>query len=146
MCWVCLEKPVKKVAEEDIAVYKIFTLKRDVPGGLTIITSPIYKLDWQLGTTYHEEINLLEDLQGYVIYEGLHSCMGHPIPSYTLWKLNDRAVMFRGRFEIQEALKCTIPKGSTYYVNTDGLVVSDTLIVDDTECNRRLLSRAKVTL
>lgn len=117
MCWYSKDVPKVQYATEDILVFKIFEkLKSNY--ALSLMMRFYYKYDKlykisklkikkdqsQLGETY------------YCIYRGFHSISSRFIkarscnPSYVV--------------------PCIIPKGATYYVNTDnGEIVSDRIII-----------------
>ena len=132
MCWITFVKPVKKVAKEDIKVYKILRKYGNR------ITSPVRKtMEWEIGKLvdlrkplYYRGGNICN---AWILKEGFHSLIDCPVlvPTYCgkEWTIekNDKCLFQCDRGE--SVYECVIPAGSTYYENEYGEVVSDRLIV-----------------
>lgn len=77
MCWITFVKPVKKVAKEDIKVYKILRKYGNR------ITSPVRKtMEWEIGKL----VDLRKPLycrgisrNSWVLKEGFHSLINCPV-------------------------------------------------------------------
>lgn len=124
MCWITRlkEYQVKRIAANDIQVYKILEKRRTWISGLIKYVSPFYNFKYKLNKVYKSRIEL--DFQtrngALTIEKGLHSftnlrhaegyCAANE-PYCKTWLI----------------FKAIIPKGSTYYVNEDGEVVSNKL-------------------
>ena len=111
MCWnIFSEKDKeKRIAESDIICYKVLkqnyrSLFEDFKYKFRIL----YKLDIELKPT-----------EDFKIYEGFHSYKDPPIKSYMCSIVDDPL-----------CVECTIPKGSTYYINRLGEIVSDSIIIN----------------
>lgn len=117
MCWYSNDVPKAQYATEDILVFKIFEkLKSNY--ALSLMMRFYYKYD-KLYKVSKLKIKKDQSRLGetyYCIYRGFHSISFRFIntancnPSYVA--------------------PCIIPKGATYYVNTDnGEIVSDKIII-----------------
>ena len=117
MCWYSNDVPKAQYATEDILVFKIFEkLKSNY--ALSLMMRFYYKYD-KLYKVSKLKIKKDQSRLGetyYCIYRGFHSISFRFIntancnPSYVA--------------------PCIIPKGTTYYVNTDnGEIVSDKIII-----------------
>lgn len=146
MCWVG-KLTDRKVAIENVTVYKILAM--DNYGNYF---SPFIGSYYSIGEKY--VLNSITPKQDYVgvnvsvtckIYEGMHSFNGNCMVEYDTIK---RALVFKEDgimlcsieiFNNNPILlhtfvviaKCTIPKGSVYYENKDGEIVSDGLIINE---------------
>lgn len=134
MCWRAF-KAEKKIAQKDFNVYKV--LMRNVENSL--LFSPFRHFPYCLGKEYKAEIHVEEAIFN-TIDEGLHcyseDCMvkefcksiivgnpyGETLEGYTseLYRLGTSPVV----------VKCTIPKGSAYYENINGEIVTEKYILN----------------
>jgi len=138
MCWRAF-KAEKKIAQKDFNVYKV--LMRNVESNLLI--SPFMYFPYCLGEEYKAEIHVEEAIFPYekdTINKGLHcyseECMvkdvyksiavgnayGQNIECYTseFYRLGTSPVV----------IKCTIPKGTAYYENSNGEIVTEKYTLD----------------
>lgn len=138
MCWRAF-KAEKKIAQKDFNVYKV--LMRNVENSLLV--SPFRYFPYCLGKEYKAEIHVEEAIFHYekdTIDEGLHcyseECMvkefcksiavgnhyGALLECYTgeFYRLGTSPVV----------VKCTIPKGTAYYENGNGEIVTEKYILN----------------
>lgn len=120
MCWFS-NIPVNCItANEDIKVYKI--LHKNVKGQLI---SPIYDFKWEIGKLYVE--NDIPNYPSSVINKGFHSLKTTPIRRFGYWwnrsYRNFPLLIDRCHF----VCVCEIPKGSIYFENEYGEIVSNKL-------------------
>ena len=135
MCWRAF-KAEKKIAQTDFNVYK--ALIRNVENSL--LFSPFRYFPYCLGKEYKAEIHVEEDNIFDTIDEGLHcyseECMvkefcksiavgnpyGQTLECYTseFYRLGTSLVV----------IKCTIPKGTAYYENGNGEIVTEKYTLD----------------
>jgi len=127
---MCLITPFKepKVAEEDMTVYKILTDNQH-----SSFYSPFY---YNLGELYETKMEESEEWlyadetaqkstrRPYndliCIGKGFHSCN-------TIERAEE---LKEGLIQKRHVFECTIPKGSMYYEDTSGLLVSNQIIVN----------------
>ena len=116
MCW--FGNLASKIATEDIQVYKIFFIKND------IILSPIFSFIWEKGITYETSINTSRIYNS--ITNGFHSLRDYPVLIDNDWytKSGHNILLVQNQDKV---LKVIIPKGSTYYENVHGEIVSNKL-------------------
>lgn len=141
MCWLSDEYKAPNIADEDIIVYKVMLLRE---GYRNELASFYYGKRYVIGKEYIEETETVEPvyLYHYSINKGFHSyslekttekeCYNHcQIWSGTtlLDYVNLGIDVHYG--ETLVAVKCIIPKGSTYYENDLGEIVSDRIIITD---------------
>lgn len=138
MCWRAF-KAEKKIAQKDFNVYKVLMTKEKD----SILISPFRYFPYCLGKEYKAEIHVEEAIFPYekdTIDEGLHcyseECMvkdvyksiavsnhyGQTLECYTaeFYRLGTSLVV----------IKCTIPKGSAYYENGNGEIVTEKYTLD----------------
>lgn len=137
MCWIAF-KAEKKIVQKDFNVYKV--LMRNVENNLLV--SPFRHFPYCLGEEYKAEIHIEESFpyEKDIIYEGLHcyseECMvkdvyksiavgnayGQTLECYTgeFYRLGTSPVV----------IKCTIPKGTAYYENGNGEIVTEKYTLD----------------
>lgn len=139
MCWVTKNKKFikKRIAKEDIFVKKLMSKSMDTK----FVESPCFDMVWEFGRceNYREKIAILKALDldkklAYVILQGFHSLS----PTCNVKKINQNAVAF---YESKKVFSCfdynnsfilvdaKIPKGSIYYENEQGEIVSNKLII-----------------
>lgn len=125
MCWNSILQIDKRehIAEEDIPMFKMMMVNGQTPFrcypikfGIKLATVELFideGLNGDLVITqgfhsYSTKVPLIETVNGYGIrnHQYRHNCLPH---------------------------KGYIPKGSTYYINNDGFIVSDSLVVLDEE-------------
>lgn len=124
MCWSTKDKnyatPI--LAEKDIKVYKVLVVMGDS------ILSPCQDFEWELGVLYDEGIKVntagVEVLETR-IYDGFHSLKFPPIHKDGSWCIGDKELFNCGTYDI--VFEAIIPKGSVYYENEDGEIVSTAL-------------------
>lgn len=106
MCWKS-EELDKKVAEHDLTVYKI------VLPCIRGTKSLFYKFWYLFNVTYRGTLDIKLVGSEYCITEGFHS-------------YNTKSqVLFANQFYFKKIVKCILPKGAIYYVNSRGEVVSN---------------------
>lgn len=141
MCWFSNKYKVPNIAEEDIIVYKVMLLR---DGYRNELISFYYSKRYVIGKEYIEETETVEPvyLYHYSINKGFHS--------YSLEKTTEKECynycqIWSGTTlldyvnlgidvhygETLVAVECIIPKGSTYYENDLGEIVSDRIIITD---------------
>lgn len=139
MCWVTKNKKFikKRIAKEDIFVKKLMSKSMDTK----FVESPCFNMVWKFGRCekYREKIAILKawDLDkklAYVIQQGFHSLS----PTCNVKKINQNAVAFYESkkvfsfFDYNNSfilVDAKIPKGSIYYENKQGEIVSNKLII-----------------
>lgn len=142
MCWISKEKPIAKIAESDITVCKLAIIRDNK------ICSMFYHFDYELNKTYKIESQLtireddpdlyLDNKPRYIIDEGYHSWSKTPTviqttapdSGITIFKIKCTAGIYYCD-DRHVVLICTIPQGSTYYVNDLGEYVSDTIKINE---------------
>lgn len=143
MCWESYSLPVKKIADKDITVYKIL---KEITGS-NKICSPIYdEWEWTIddvyrgdkpnpNCVYEYDICLChKPKKMWTIKEGLHSLRSKPyfIRYASIgcwWKSSiDNHPIFQASYN-EHVYECIIPKGSIYYENEIGDIVSNALII-----------------
>lgn len=126
MCWICNNKPEQLVAKEDITVYKVVQV---YPNGK--ILSYFHDFPYKLGEIYNTTIAVkhFKDYYNdfYFIEQGLHS-YNYDLeigidPFIVTTTLTDSSGARYYGIGIYGVL-CIIPKGTEYYVNELGDVVS----------------------
>lgn len=135
--------PSQKIAEDDIIVFKVLRKWNDY--GKPVYQSAVMGYPYTLGKTYCDDIHLYKTpWNEWAIEKGLHCYSkttlfsykkrsyltfnkmsmlvdtGHGIVTY-----NDDAI---GLYH-HVLIKCIIPKGSTYYENYRGEIVTDKIII-----------------
>ena len=145
MCWTGYLLSDRHIADKDITVYKIITHNGQFYSGYYTY------FGYSVGNTYHVTGGLYphiihKDSQYCRIEQGFHSystktrlvlklnrdCKSHHAIVY----VNDLTTSIDGYDERCSGRKiflmvCTIPKGSQYYENKEGEIVSDTIHVKD---------------
>lgn len=117
MCWESNKLPVRRVARKDIHVYKI------VVGGNTGCTSAVRNLYYEYNKIYTQEkpinVMLLKLNKEWIIEKGFHSYKTYSKAKEEYHKLD---------INYHIIVQCIIPKGSTFYENENGEVVSDSIV------------------
>ena len=156
MCWVTKNKVEKKIASEDIIVYKVVR-----KGCLSSFRSPYQCTPIEVGKTLVASDGFFDEIEGDIKNEGMHAywkdeilvarCnlvyfflpMGNPD-----WDtFNDYWPAYSETF----LAKCIIPAGAVYFLNERGEVVSEKLIVTDNiipmnEAYKTLVMKGRVTI
>ena len=125
MCWVSQYKPIRRIAESDIKVYKIL---HEVNGR---IVSPVYSIVWTTGVTNEIGHDIFPEYvdNEWNIRRGFHSLKKCPVVvSGRHWMTEEDHYLF-GYDKGDVVYECVIPAGSIYYENELGEFVSDALIV-----------------
>lgn len=144
MCWSSFSKPELKVAEDNIPVTKIVKIiHNDIRAYYMDVKYSIGKICY-LKRELKSELSELFSLNGsyYRITEGFHSyksscpiilskiflyttiCVGHPTEdSCMVGQYN----MICSSSHSLGIMSCVIPKGSKYYENKDGEIVSEVI-------------------
>lgn len=135
MCLVVHRDTQKKIAEEDIIVYKELRYIYE-----NVVSACYQDFEYVLNTFYKTEIKESEE-QYHTCYDELDD---HTLSStYENWTRNKDLVSYAQGFHSamsQDRFKelsyynssiyeCVIPKGSEYYENLSGLVVSNQIII-----------------
>ena len=130
MCFYIQKGNVRpKIAKKDITCYKVFDNGAHGNQHGTFIRSLYQFFSYKIGIKYELDgyINPIKDLytNNSIIEVGLHSytCLKHAEEK------SIRLSWFNGRCCVY---KCIIPKGSTYYINTERKeYVSDQIIIEE---------------
>lgn len=141
VCWTYSKKlgyPQKSIAKSDIITYKI--MRRD--NGT--FSSYFYFYGYKPGTEYmiEDEIKIDETRTKYIVEEGFHSYNGKCLirtncvdRSFSLHSYNlNRSCTIWSILRTTEdcdiiVTECLIPKGSVYYENDKGEIVSDKIMI-----------------
>lgn len=120
MCWISDKLPVRRVARKDTYVYKI------VVGGNTGCTSAVRNLYYEYNKIYTQEkpinVMLLKLSKQWMIEKGFHSYKTYSKAKEEYYKLD---------FPYYTIVQCIIPKGSTFYENENGEIVSDSIVISN---------------
>lgn len=129
MCWTSYIKPIRFIAHEDIKCYKVFSKTNIVWSSSKKIREIMslyrnylyipYNINPKVNIIYPNYIiDILYDEYSYRIQEGYHS-----YSTFNIAKLYSN--------DLFHIIECSIPKGSEYYINEGGEIVSSNLIVTD---------------
>lgn len=139
MCWVTKNKKFikKRIAKEDIFVKKLMSKSMDTK----FVESPCFNMVWKFGRCekYREKIAIQnvsdsDEKLAYIIEQGFHSLS----PICDVKKINYHAVAFCEAekvfsfFDVNDSyilVDAKIPKGSIYYENEQGEIVSNKLMI-----------------
>ena len=133
MCWISKTPAILKIASEDIKVFKIIEKFEN-----NIISA--YKgFRYKIGQLYETEIRLTETFSSAFIQQGFHSYSNECRLERDCTYLEQPAfrIMFKGSrldgFSKVSYYKvnCIIPKGSQYYENEFGEIVSNKIIIKE---------------
>lgn len=134
MCWISSKPPVRRIAIESIYTYKVVY---DYSEFLcdSLIMGFVYEY-YKLYTQNKAIMPLCRARTNkWIIEEGFHS--------YRTWLVAKKAFEgFSTDSSIRKKIKivqCIIPKGTTFYINENGEIVSDRIII-----NRILKTDAKL--
>ena len=139
MCWTG-KTTDKKVAGENLTVYKILFIMTGESKGI-ISFSPFYGMGYEKNKVYERSITprVFSDYSfGCQIDEGFHCYDGDCIVKECTERPDDLVVITKDSYRhifsgptllrdkgLMAAFKCVIPKGTTYYINKDGEIVSE---------------------
>lgn len=145
MCWTSDKIPVKKIASGDITCYKVFCTSNIIWNrnpikflGITVWNK--YKIK-ELCSLYRDylyvpyesnpEVNIFisKNKYHYLIPKSEYYYRWYIDEGYHSYGTLDKAKEERNLYEI--IVKCIIPKGSAYYINDLGEIVSSSIIVTD---------------
>lgn len=130
MCWIANSKPEAHFADSDIKVYKIVTKT----SRKNMVNSLCRGYTYKFGILFEMEERIIPGLvlsgangKSYAIKEGFHSYTTfakatmkfEEVITYALNPSVDPLVI----------VECIIPEGSIYYINNEGEVVSDKIII-----------------
>ena len=132
MCWFSDKTPLKRVARKDMKVYKVLKC-----GFNNSVSSIFFKKTWILGVEEKMSYDIVVQWIGdklVRIDDGLHSLKNKPFVWNDLWFIEYDGCsypVFKADVVYNERVfECTIPKGSIYYMNDQGEIVSDRLIIN----------------
>lgn len=140
MCWSFYgNHPKKRMARTNVVVYKILYYN---------MTSPFIGFEYHYDIPYRRKLELRYYItctgrKHWFIQEGLHS-----FKKFETAKEYQENLSYRTHDDRFFIYTCIIPKGSEYYVNYYGEVVSSGLIVKDSAPDnryKRLLQKIKLT-
>lgn len=127
MCFIVGKDQIIQVATEEIDCFKLFkdpVCYSGIPSG--ILRSPYQNYDYKKGKRYDlgKELEIMDVNQ---INEGFHSYINLMAAEV------EKAIAMAAGMVVEQVVvvvKCTIPKGSKYYVNPiDKEYVSDSIII-----------------
>jgi len=137
MCWIG-NLTDKKIASEAVTVYKILAWD----GLNRKYVAPYQRTEYKIGKMY--TISSLIPTKHcfgeyYLINEGFHTFNKDCLVRYgscrdaIIYGQNgvERMIIGGSLTDLAVIAKCTIPKGATYYENSRGVIVSDSLIVNE---------------
>ena len=136
MCWMC-SKAEKKIAEEDIKVFKIGKGYEDIFESLYV------DFKYQLNQLYTSciDVEFQTHSNNFIGSQGFHSYD----PSIVHLKISENGIIqwavYAGKrrldcdTHIGDCVKaeCVIPKGSVYYKNDMGEIISNQIIIKNIE-------------
>jgi hypothetical protein len=134
MCWVGYIKD-RKCALEDITVYKILEETNNLGDDFTGLFSPVRGMKYEIGKTYTPNLRI-KPFYNYVCDEcsisiGLH-CYSED-NKIIVSNDGDITVIGGSRYAahghtiIPIIVRCIIPKGTIYYINSSGEIVTEKL-------------------
>ena len=136
MCWTG-NLTDKKVASETVTVYKILAWD----GLDRKYVAPYRRTSYRIGEMYtiSSLIPRKNNFGEYLINEGFHTFNKDCLVCYDscrdalIYDQNDvlNMIISARLTDLVVIAKCTIPKGATYYENSIGEIVSDSLIVNE---------------
>ena len=120
MCWIG-NLSDRRIADRDKVVYKVFIKSRE--GELkSVFREMPYKRNTLYETKFEIAAGFVEDRKVIFIGAGFHS-----FETFT------EACKFKCGIPLV-IIKCIIPKGSIYYINSEMVVVSNKIIVTNEDC------------
>lgn len=138
MCWYGREDNMK-IADKDTTVYKI--LRKTERNGKMHYQGPLFCKSYDMKYKYHTNLGLVPKNTPFLeINTGFHCYSKNVIVTadkahklLTAYS-KDKKMLLRLYYDpsVSAALiKCTIPKGTTYYENYSGEIVTDTIIIEE---------------
>ena len=125
MCWIG-EEPDKRIAKEDKIVYKVFIKTPDIK---SVFRMEPYKRNTLYETKFEIAAGFVDDRKVIFIGTGFHS-----FETFTgACKLISTRSYHKCGIPLV-IVKCIIPKGSIYYINSEMVVVSNKIIVTNEDC------------
>lgn len=136
MCWYSKEKKAAQIAREDILVYKIMLQNPDTGR----LKSLYYGMKYEVGKVYWTDVSPISiDSPLYLemkIDKGFHSySMDKTMATkdkyqIVIYNMENNGIVDSISFSDKLVIvKCIIPKGSKYYENDFGEIVSDRIII-----------------
>ncbi len=124
MCWTSFKSPVRRIAEQDITCYKVIFVAENK------VISYYQEYEYEFEKLYTTEIsNVAENGYVFIIIQGFHSYEHCPkINSEGIESENGTVYKFYNMDTI-DTVRCIIPKGSEYYINENGEIVSNAIII-----------------
>lgn len=129
MCWTSSEKPIKRIATDNITCYKVFSIK-DIKWRIEKTSDSLEKKMKEVKSLYKNYV--------YIPYETNPKVNIICRLDYDLscdWFINEGYHSYKYINAINKryfcVLECIIPKGSVYYINSDNCIVSSDIIVTD---------------
>lgn len=120
MCWYNYKIIHPKIATEDIQVYKI------VINFGNNVSSGVYSFKWESGIVYQSKISIETYYNQMEITKGFHTLRDRPCITGNYWYTSNGHLLFIA-LPYHIVFKAIIPKGSTYYENEYGEIVSNKL-------------------
>lgn len=144
MCWESKKKCVRLIADKDIHVFKICK-KRMFNSNVVLPYFYSSKTKYQVGKTYESDrsIEILKErkvlsiltIKVNSIFNGIHSysCDCFIIPDGGVFIITDifGSALQTYTSNVAVVVKCSIPKGTAYYVNEHGEYVSDKIKIEN---------------
>lgn len=128
MCWVAYGTPLELTAEVDIPILKV-----GVEDG-NIMVSPYTKFSYELGKIYKmDKINPTYFKNHCIIHEGFHSYDPRELQLYReFWGIIvAKGILRQERYPAwMHVFEGFIPRGSHYYLNMNGELVSDGICIN----------------
>lgn len=135
MCWDGKDK--KQIAEKDIAVFKIVRKKKSLLKERNTFLSYYYQKHWNLNKKQESEIvkqqsNYKDSIEIHIGLHSYDSSMIRIVKDHMIFQIYSyiSPVPLDSFLYTENLYKmdCIIPKGSIYYENEHGEIVSDVLI------------------
>jgi len=142
MCWRSVSKPIELVAQKNIPVFKIGYVEKN---------EKVFPYFFRLFNNFYEEgheyeekhIDVVMSCMTFIINRGIHSYSIDKLmikPSEIIYEVPSVKVVLRDKptgggqtyaAEKMALLLCTIPKGTKYYINEIGEIVSEKIKVNE---------------
>ena len=157
MCWLGSDAEAKgRIADKDITVYKVMVKRRIINKGWELF-SPFKDMKYELYQRYESVIRPIKPLTTNIIEQGLH-CYSEDC---YIASTNDSNMFVFHRYvdttslgsyyafgDAQYPVLCegVIPKGTKYYINDGGEIVTEKLILEryinvDKICNKIIMKK-----
>ena len=127
MCWIGRVND-KRIAKKDKIVYKVFITTQD-KNIKSIFRMEPYKRNTLYETKLEIATDFVEDRKVIFIGAGFHSfeTFTGACKLISTWSYHKCGIPL-------VIIKCIIPKGSIYYINSEMVVVSNKIIVTNEDC------------